>query len=268
MTRTPSAVWVGPVVLLLPLFCLPSGMGTSHQAAAAQVSPSGGAASPAPLRVCMLSGSLEYKSDASLTVYKVYLEKRYNVTCTRLIRQAKDRLPGLEALDNCDVAIIFTRRMTLGGEDLQRIKRYCQSGRPVVGIRTASHAFQRWLALDKEVFGGNYNGHYGSGPKCQITIEPKAKDHPILAGFKPFVSVGSLYKNTGLAKDANVLLTGSIPGHTEPIAWTRTYKGGRIFYTSLGHPDDFKDESFLRMITNAVFWVTNRKPADLIMRER
>ena len=56
--------------------------------------------------------------------------------------------------------------------------------------------------------------------------------------------MGSLYKNTGLAADAEVLLTGSIPGHTEPIAWTRVHNGGRVFYTSLGHPEDFKNANF------------------------
>ena len=220
----------------------------------------GAARKSSPLRVCMLSGSLEYRSDASLAGYKETLEKRYGVQCTLLLRQAKDRLPGLKALDDCDVALIFTRRMTIDGEDLQRVKDYCLSGKPVVGVRTASHAFQNWLALDKEVFGGNYKGHYGNGPITQIKIEPKTKDHPILAGLKPYGSVGSLYKNTGLASDANVLLTGTIPGHTEPIAWTRLHKGGRVFYTSLGHVKDFENEAFVRMITRALFWVAKREP--------
>ncbi len=148
--------------------------------------------------------------------------------------------------------------MTIDGQDLEHIKTYCLSGKPIVGIRTASHGFQKWLALDRQVLGGNYKGHYGSGPICKIAIRSEAKDHPILAGFKPYESVGSLYRNTGLAKDTTVLLTGWIPEHTEPIAWTRVYKGGRVFYTSLGHPEDFRNEGFCRMITNALFWVAQR----------
>ncbi len=211
-----------------------------------------------PLRICMLSGSLEYKSDVSLDLFKKYLEKRYNVKITLLRRRAKDNLPGLEALEHCDVAVFFTRRMTVDGEDLERIKRYCLAGKPIVGIRTASHGFQNWLAMDREVLGGNYKNHYGHRYKCTVAIVPEAKDHPILAGFKPFVSEGTLYRNTGLAKDTHVLLTGSIPEHAEPIAWTRVHKGARIFYTSLGHLEDFNNEGFLKMITNAVFWVTKR----------
>jgi type 1 glutamine amidotransferase len=136
------------------------------------------------------------------------------------------------------------------------VKKYCQSGKPIVAIRTASHAFQNWLALDKEVWGGNYKGHYGAGPQTQVHIVPSEKEHAILAGVKPFTSAGSLYKNQGLARDVHVLLQGSIPGHEEPIAWTRSYRGGRIFYTSLGHPDDFKNDHFKRLLVNALYWTT------------
>jgi type 1 glutamine amidotransferase len=84
------------------------------------------------------------------------------------------------------------------------------------------------------------------------------KDHPILDGVKEFKSVGSLYKNPNIAKDCDILLTGTIPGFTEPIAWTRLHDKARVFYTSLGHPEDFKDENFRRMLVNAIFWTTQR----------
>ena len=35
-----------------------------------------------------------------------------------------------------------------------------------------------------------------------------------------------------------------------------------MFYTSLGVPDDFQNESFQRMIVNAIFWTTERDAAD------
>ena len=82
---------------------------------------------------------------------------------------------------------------------------------------------------------------------------------PILKGFEPYESAGSLYKNPNIAKDVEVLLTGTIAEHTEPIAWTRTYKGGRVFYTSLGHPKDFAEARYLRLLTNAIFWTAKRE---------
>ena len=213
-----------------------------------------------PLRVCLVSGSLEYESDASLAKFQKHLESHYQAQCARAFIKTESDLPGLENLDTCDVMLLFTRRLKISGEQLERVKKYCLSGKPIVGIRTASHAFQNWLDLDKEVLGGNYKGHYKEGPFCEVKIEPAAAKHPILRAVQAFSSKGSLYKNTGLAKDVDILLTGSIPDHSEPIAWTRNYKGGRIFYTSLGHQQDFEDPNFLRLIVNALYWTAQREP--------
>lgn len=213
-----------------------------------------------PLRVCLVSGSIEYDSDTSLNKFQKHVEKNYLVECSRAFIKTESDLPGLENLDTCDVMLLYTRRLKITGEQLERLKKYCLAGKPIVGVRTASHAFQNWLDLDREVFGGNYKGHFGAGPLCEVKIAANAKSHAILKGVQPFKSAGSLYKNTGLAKDVDVLLTGSIPEQTEPIAWTRNYKGGRIFYTSLGHQKDFDDPNFVTLIVNALHWTTQREP--------
>ena len=218
------------------------------------------APSSPPLRVCLVSGSLEYESDASLEALQEHLERNYNVKCTRAFRRTDEDLPGLENLESCDVMLLFTRRLKLQGESLERVKRYCLSGKPIVGIRTASHAFQTWLDLDREVFGGSYKGHYGKGPVCEVRFTDKARGHPILEGVREFSSQASLYRNPENAPDVDVLLTGTAGGKTEPVAWTRLYKGARIFYTSLGDQGDFKNEHFRRMIVNALFWTAGRTP--------
>ncbi|MEO2088319.1 MAG: ThuA domain-containing protein, partial [Gemmataceae bacterium] len=146
------------------------------------------------LRVALVSGSLEYKSDETLPLLQKLLEEKYPVECVRMFRKTDEDIPGLDKLAGCDVAIFFTRRLTIDGEQLKAVKAYCESGKPVIGIRTASHGFQNWLEMDKEVFGGNYKNHYGAGPKCETKITDAGKDHPILKGVKPFTSEGSLYK--------------------------------------------------------------------------
>jgi len=211
----------------------------------------------APLRVCFISGSAEYESDKTMPILKKYLEAKYPTVVT-MISAKGDDLPGLENLDRCDVAVFFTRRLKLNVEQTERIKKYCAAGKNLVGIRTASHGVQTWLEFDQEVIGGNYKGHYAEGPVTEIKFTEAEKSHSILKDFVPFKSKGSLYKNTGLAKDVNVLLTGSIPDHTEPIAWTRMNKEGRVFYTSLGHQKDFEEENFLKLMTNAILWSGNR----------
>jgi putative membrane-bound dehydrogenase-like protein len=216
------------------------------------------ATSARPLKVCLVSGSLEYKSDDSLAAFQAYLERHSSIQCTRAFRKTDNNIPGLEKLNSCDVMLLFTRRLTITGAQLARVKKYCQSGKPIVAVRSASHAFQNWLELDREVLGGNYKGHYDVGPITEVHFTEAGQSHPILRGVEPFRSVGSLYKNTGLAADDEILLTGSITGHTEPIAWTRLHDGGRIFYTSLGHPEDFKNPNFLRLLENALLWTTGR----------
>jgi putative heme-binding domain-containing protein len=214
---------------------------------------------PKKIKVCLISGSLEYDSDISLALLQEYLEKNYPIKCTRAFRKTDTDIPGLEALDTCDAAVFFTRRLTPNAKQLELIKKYCESGKPIVGIRTASHGFQNWLEMDKEVLGGNYKGHYGTDP-TSVAFVPGSESHPILNGVKKFDSPGSLYRNTGLAKDARVLLNGTIPGHTEPIAWTRLHRGGRVFYTSLGHQDDFKNSQFLTLLANALYWTMQKQP--------
>lgn len=70
-----------------------------------------------------------------------------------------------------------------------------------------------------------------------------------------FVTGGSLYRNTPLGSNTTVLLEATVLGSPpEPVAWTHAYRGARVFYTSLGHPKDFAEPSFRRMLRNAVHW--------------
>ena len=172
--------------------------------------------------------------------------------------KGENDLPGLEVLDDCDVALFFTRRLTIDGEQLARVKKYVESGRPIVGVRTASHGFQNWLEFDRLVQGGNYHGHYNNDITAIVRVDKKAANHPVLRGIEEIASRGSLYKTGPLASDANLLMTASSPEGSEPGTWTREYKGARIFYTSLGAVGDFENSTFRRLLANALFWTAAR----------
>lgn len=217
------------------------------------------AAGPAPkLRVCLVSGSDEYESDRTLAAYQKYLEARYPVDCTLIKATRVDDLPGLEALDDCDVALFFTRRLTIKGDQLDRVKRYAESGRPIVAVRTASHGFQNWLDFDKLILGGSYHGHYSNDKSTRAHVVSEVADHPILQGVRGIATRGSLYKASPLADDTHVLMIGTSPEGKEPVAWTRQHREGRVFYTSLGAQGDFENATFLRFLTNALFWAARR----------
>ena len=213
------------------------------------------------LRVCLVSGSAEYDSDASLFAFTEHLEQSFDARAKLIRARGFEELPGLEALDECDVALFFTRRLTISGEALEKVKRYCDGGKPLVAVRTASHGFQNWLDMDRVVLGGSYARHAGPGKTTIASVEHSAKDHPVLEGVGGLRSRATLYQTAPLAPDCEVLLMGSIPGDKQPVAWTRTHRGGRVVYISLGAPEDFENRTFLRFLTNALHWAAKKTPS-------
>ena len=214
------------------------------------------------IRVTMLSGSFEYDSEDSLTVLVGYLRENAAVIESHLVVfQTESDMRSLSVLEeDTDVLLVFTRRLTMEELELERVKRYCAAGKPVVGIRTASHAFEQWLEFDREVLGGNYDGHYSTGPLCHV--DNAATDDAILNGVLPFTSQGSLYRTAPLATDARLLLNGRTEEQTEPVAWYRSSPdGAHVFYTSLGHQKDFWELDFLRLIENALLWAGGHAPS-------
>ena len=219
-----------------------------------------GADAGKPLEVCILSGCPTYKSEESLPPFQKWLEENYNVHCTRLVRKDHE-FPGLEKIADCDVLFVFFKRTELKGEQLDRFKTHVTSGKPLVAVRTASHAVQTWLDFDREILGGNYQGHHPVGIECSVNVAADAAKHPILESVELRVVKDALYKNDAHAADIQVLLTGGIPDEpSQPLAWTREVNGGRVFYTSLGAPDTFELPGFRRMLANALFWTAKRTP--------
>ena len=209
--------------------------------------------------IVLISGELEYKSAETLPVLKTRLEAKLGAKCIYLERKPGTNvndIPGLETLDTADLAIIFIRRMTLPEEQLAHFKKFAAAGKPIIGLRTASHAFQNWKEWDHDVLGGNYQKHFDNKLATTVRVLPEAATHPILAGVaKEFTSPGSLYRNSPLPEGSKVLLMGSVEGKpAEPVAWTHSYQGAPVFYTSLGHPEEFGTESFDQLVLNAVQW--------------
>jgi nicotinamidase-related amidase/type 1 glutamine amidotransferase len=230
---------------------------------------------PMPAHVAFVIGEDEYKTEVSLPKFaKEELEKR-GVRCTFIFADEKDKnsFPDMAKIKDADLVLISARRRIPPPEQLMILYEYAESGRPLVGIRTASHAFalrdkpDGWPRFDKDVLGGNYNMHYPNepmkGPPTVVSRVERSAKHAILAGVaSDFESKGSLYKNASLAKTATPLLWGKQgPNGSEHefVAWTNTHKGGRVFYTSLGYIEDFDNASFRRLLLNGMFWAMERQ---------
>lgn len=182
-----------------------------------------------------------------------------------------NNFPGIELIEDAALLVLSVRRRTLTPRALNIIKSFLASGKPLVALRTSSHAFHLrnkkppagyadWPNFDKEILGAQYESHFANDLHPVIKTTSSAASHPIFAGIDAieYTSGGSLYRSRNLAESTTVLLEGSITDkknqHTEPVAWTNEPDGQKIFYTSLGHPTDFEQENFQRMLFNAIQW--------------
>jgi type 1 glutamine amidotransferase len=219
---------------------------------------------PAPLRIHMISGSGEYKSEASLQKLKQSLETDYRVEVTASwARDGAKQLENLDSLAKADLLIVFARRLKLADSQMKQIRAHWQAGKPVVGIRTAGHAFGQADndVFDRQVLGGHYAGHYG-GEEVKVTNVAEHKEHPVLAGVGPFSS-SKLYKTGELPAATVVLQMGDIGKAKHAVTVVNEYEGGRMFFTSLGVPADFENEQFQRMLRNAILWTTHSAATEL-----
>ncbi|MFK7817480.1 MAG: ThuA domain-containing protein [Planctomycetaceae bacterium] len=223
--------------------------------------------------VVILCAEREYKTEETLPQFALkHLGKDYRVSFVFADAKDRNKLPGMDIVRDADILFISARRRTPLKSQLELIRNHVEAGKPIVGIRTANHAFclrkgepkeglDQWLEFDAEVIGGSYTNHHGNGPKTAIALA-ETHSHPIMKGIdaKKLTGNGSLYIVSPLMKSATPLLIGSIPNKSpEPIAWTnKTKHGGKVFYTSLGHIDDFKQADFNRLLKNAVDWAAKQ----------
>jgi nicotinamidase-related amidase/type 1 glutamine amidotransferase len=239
-------------------------------------------------RVAILTAESEYRANQRLPQFAHDLTMK-DIHCDFALGipvmegEGRHNLENLQILDDADLAIVFIRRRALEPEKMKKIKDYVASGRPVIGLRTASHAFDakgnvprsggsiekskekvgdflaQWTEFDRDILGGNYQGHYGHlKTGTDISITPGMENHPVLKGVESFNSPNWLYLNRPLRSDsAQVLLLGANPGvPAEPVAWLN---GKNTFYTSLGHWDDWKIESFRNLMFNVVDYLLKRE---------
>lgn len=221
--------------------------------------------------VVMLIGEKEYKTQDTLPAFaEAHLADQFRVHVVHAHPEEPNRFPGIEAVREADLLVISVRRRALAETDLQIVRDFIAAGKPVIGIRTASHAFSlrgaappdgaaTWERFDSAILGGNYHGHHGNQIPTVAWVNLDQRDHPILAGVShgDFSTGGSLYEVTPLGRHTQVLLMGRAGDlqPDEPVAWTHhTQSGSRVFYTSLGHVDDFDHPNFTTMLRNAFAW--------------
>jgi Trehalose utilisation len=163
--------------------------------------------------VVLVSGDEEYRSEEALPQLAKILSKQHGFKCTVLFAidpatgfidpNVNNNIPGLEALKTADLMVIFTRLRNLPDDQMRHIADYVAAGKPIVGMRTATHAFNisgsktfakyHWQAkgewdggFGRHVLGETWVDHHGAhgSQATRGIIAPDAKDHPILRGIK------------------------------------------------------------------------------------
>lgn len=233
--------------------------------------------------VVFVTGDDEYRSEITMPMVAAILENvhglRTSIAYARPRPQTKDNIEGLDALASADLMVMYTRFRALPDAQLDRILKFTGSGKPIIGLRTTTHAFQypegsahRDLndGFGRDVFGQKWIVHHGHRSSTDVAVHTANASHPILRGVSPFRARSWLYHVAPLNGDNTVLLDGtSIDSEranraaefplTQPVAWTRHYKGARVFFTTLGHPKDFEQESMRRLLINAILWGLGRE---------
>lgn len=213
----------------------------------------------------------EYQTEQTLPVFaRQQLGKAFRVSLLFSRDDNPNDIPGLEILRDADALLVSVRRRPLPAAQLDAFRNFEASGKPMIGIRTASHAFclrnmpapdglADWPEFDAQVWGGHYTNHYGNDLQNTVQIVAEQAAHPILKGVQtdPFPVGGSLYQTSPVDGRATVLMTGSVEGQpAEPVAWTfPRANNSRTFYTSLGYHTDFEgNPEFQRLLRNGIYW--------------
>jgi nicotinamidase-related amidase len=217
-----------------------------------------------------------YETQKTLPAFAArFLGKDFRVSTVFPRDSNPNDLPGLDILDEADVLLLSLRGRVLPLDQKETLRRFARDGKAIVGVRAANHALAgrrgttrpghvSWPEFDREVFGGNYlSDNIPSDeppqPRTLVRLAPGAEQHPVATGIakEEFRLRSWLHKTTPLDKRATALLVGRLADRPDeqPVAWTYSRRdGGRSFHTTLGHPDDFAQPDFQRLLVNALYW--------------
>jgi type 1 glutamine amidotransferase len=220
--------------------------------------------------IVLIGGDEEYRSEESLPMLAKILATHHGFKTTVLFSidpatgnidpTYQNNIPGLSNLTTADLIIIATRFRELPNEQMKYIDDYLKAGKPVIGLRTATHAFNfgnkmkdspyakygysstqtGWEGgFGKQILGETWIAHHGEhgkeGARGLINGLSKSKGNPILNGVNDIWVPSDVYSIKELIADEEVLVWGQVTkgmtaeslGSWEkeimPLAWIKSY---------------------------------------------
>lgn len=251
--------------------------------------------------IILLAGDQEYRSEEVMPMLAKILSQHHGFDCTVLFAindkgevdpAVMNNIAGIENLNKADLLIVYSRFLELPDDQLTHFFNYLDSGKPVIGIRTANHGFTKFHVSENgkkmpysvdgqnkrfghHVLGGTFAGHYGGWHReaTRGIIVKGKENHPIVKGVTDIFGPTDVYSTRPqeLYGDSEALvlgqpLTGLNPDDKPnskkpplPIAWTKTWTGrtgktARAFQVTMGSAEDFLSEGLRRLVINASYW--------------
>ena len=254
--------------------------------------------------IVLIAGDDEYRSEQSLPMLGKILAVHHGFECTVLFPiepktghikpDHQTNIPGMKFIESADLLILGLRFRNLPDSEMKYFADYVDAGKPIIGIRTSTHAFNypkdsnskykhygynspEWPGgFGQQVLGDTWISHHGDHNKqsCRGVVHESNKSHPILKGIEDVWGPSDVYGIRNLPDTATVLLDGAVLSGMKPadkpvagkkndpmmpVAWTKGFKSksgkdARIFCTTMGASTDFKSEGLRRLIVNASFW--------------
>jgi hypothetical protein len=256
--------------------------------------------------IVFIASDHEYRGEESLPALARILAKHYGFKCTVVfglntedesILPGSSDIRGLDVLRDADLMVIFLRFINMPDDEMQHFVEYVDSGRPILGLRTSTHAFKipegrKFYSYDwqypgkefekgfgRQVLGETWVTHFGKNHEQSslIAVEEDNKDHPVLRGVTEMhVQAGAYtaYPLEGsIVLGRNIVLNGMTPDSPVdrtkellPSVWVREHasksgKNARIFTTTQGASEDIVNEGFRRLLVNAHLWLLGMEDA-------
>jgi type 1 glutamine amidotransferase len=170
-------------------------------------------------------------------------------------------------------AVIFYTSGELPVSDGQKaaLLDFVRAGGGFIGLHSATDTFYLWPDY-LTLIGGYFNGH----PWHQeVSIDVVDRSNPLVSFLAPsFRIADEIYQISDFDYSGSRVLLRLDPasvGMTDPavrrrfygwpLAWTRSYGEGRVFYTALGHDDSvWQDARYQQLLLNGVRWAIEKDP--------
>lgn len=220
-------------------------------------------------RILLVTATAGYRHQSIPTVWRALPEiaqDRGNLSVETILKEVDD-LPALTAerlAEHEILCLVHTSgELPLSADQKQAILDLVAGGGAFVGVHGATTICYDWTGYGA-MLGAQFKGH---PPAASFTVDVEDREHPstrhLPASFEVTDELYTFRSNPG--DDTHVLLRAA-PDSLDlegdlPLAWTKAYGAGRVYYNALGHFDAaWDDPDFRGQLRGGLRWAGRLEP--------